>query len=116
MELEPGESKTITIPFSDEQLAYYDEQTNTWQVEAGTVNVYISASSADDRLTGSFTTKGYKLKDTYISNPFLTNMSDHSNFINTEKKTNQIYNLLGHRVETPQKGFYISNGKKFIKK
>ena len=116
VELEPGESKTITIPFSDEQLAYYDEQTNTWQVEAGTVNVYISASSADDRLTGSFTTKGYKLKDTYISNPFLTNMSDHSNFINTEKKTNQIYNLLGHRVETPQKGFYISNGKKFIKK
>lgn len=115
VELEPGESKEVFIPIRDNELAYYDETTHTWQVEAGTVNVYISASSADDRLTGSFTTKGYKLKDTYISNPLMTNMSDHSHLMNTEKKTNQVYNILGYRVETPQKGFYISNGKKFIK-
>ena len=116
IELEPGESKEVIIPIRDNELAYYDETTHTWQVEAGTVNVYISTSSADDRLTGSFVTKGYKLKDTYLSNPLLTAIGGESHFTDKDiKKNNEIYDMLGHRVETPQKGLYISNGKKFIK-
>ncbi|MBQ9204831.1 MAG: fibronectin type III-like domain-contianing protein, partial [Prevotella sp.] len=37
VELEPGESQTVTIPVNDRELAYYDDDTHTWQVEAGTV-------------------------------------------------------------------------------
>ena len=52
--LEAGQSKEVTIPINKDQLAYYKDDTDEWWVEGGTVNVYISASSADDRLTGSF--------------------------------------------------------------
>ena len=54
VELEAGQSKEVTIPINKDQLAYYKDDTDEWWVEGGTVNVYISASSADDRLTGSF--------------------------------------------------------------
>ena len=51
--LKAGESKTITMPLSHDQLAYFDEAAHSFCVEAGTVNLYVSASSADDRLTGT---------------------------------------------------------------
>ena len=55
VELEPGESKVVTIPINKKQLAYFNDDTDEWWVEGGTVNVHIAASSDDDRLTGSFT-------------------------------------------------------------
>ena len=55
VELAAGQSREVTIPINKDQLAYYKDDTDEWWVEGGTVNVYISASSADDRLTGSFT-------------------------------------------------------------
>ena len=61
VELEPGESKEVVIPINKKQLAYWNETDDAWYVEGGTVNVYISASSADDRLTGSFTATAEKL-------------------------------------------------------
>lgn len=118
VELEPGESKEVTIPIRDNELAYFDETTHTWQVEAGTVNVYISASSADDRLTGSFTTKAYKLKDTYISNP--TSIHN-TNAVKGSKSHDQVYNMQGtyvspaDKLDTLSHGIYIVNGKKIIK-
>ena len=65
VELEPGESTTVTIPINKQQLAYWNDDTDELWVEGGTVNVYISASSADDRLTGSFTATAEKLAEAY---------------------------------------------------
>lgn len=61
IELAAGESKQVTIPINKKQLAYWNETDDAWWVEGGQVNVYISASSADDRLTGSFTATSEKL-------------------------------------------------------
>ena len=63
VELAAGQSKTVTIPINKKQLAYWKDETDEWWVEGGQVNVYISASSADDRLTGSFTATSEKLDE-----------------------------------------------------
>lgn len=67
VELEPGASTTVTIPINKQQLAYWNDDTDELWVEGGQVNVYISASSADDRLTGSFTATAEKLAEAYKS-------------------------------------------------
>ena len=69
VELVAGQSKEVTIPINKDQLAYYNDDTDEWWVEGGTVNVYISASSADDRLTGSFTATAEKLDRTVNGDP-----------------------------------------------
>ncbi|MBO4660431.1 MAG: glycoside hydrolase family 3 C-terminal domain-containing protein [Prevotella sp.] len=61
VELEAGQSTIVTIPINKKQLAYWNETDDAWWVEGGQVNVYISASSADDRLTGSFVATAEKL-------------------------------------------------------
>lgn len=55
VELQPGESTTITFAISAEALAYYNENNSTWAVESGEYRVLIGASSRDIRLAESFT-------------------------------------------------------------
>lgn len=51
--LQPGESKTVTIPFDDKSFRYFNVKTDKWEVEGGTYDIYVCASSEDVRLTGS---------------------------------------------------------------
>ncbi|MBO5017258.1 MAG: glycoside hydrolase family 3 C-terminal domain-containing protein [Alistipes sp.] len=55
VELQPGESKTITFSLTPEALAFYNENSSSWTVENGEYRVLIGASSADIRLDKSFT-------------------------------------------------------------
>ena len=126
VELEPGESKVISVPVNDRELAYYDDDSHTWQVEAGTVNISISASSDDHRLTGSFTTTGYKYADTYQSDPNGTAINAVKRTVVTTQPTDVIYDLQGRKVNAQpnsqfsilnsqlKKGLYIVNGKKVV--
>ena len=128
VELEPGQRTEVVIPISEKQLAYYDEGSHTWQIEGGTVNIHISASSADDRLTGSFTTSAHKLADTYLSDPTVTGIKtidkSHSagqgkNRQETTDHTPSVvdqgaYDLDGRYVSHPAKGIYVIHGKKII--
>ena len=117
VELEPGESQTVTIPVNDRELAYYDDDTHTWQVEAGTVNISISASSDDHRLTGSFTTDAYKLADTYISDPALTAINAVQQRAGSQMPQ-AVYDLQGRKLTNSQlsKGIYIVNGRMVVMK
>ena len=45
--LQPGETATVTIPIRIQDLAFYDERTGNWNVEAGEF-VFHNASSAAD--------------------------------------------------------------------
>lgn len=76
VELEPGESKVVTIPIREQELAYFDDDSHTWKIENGTVNVYISAASDDDRLTGSFTTTAKTLAQSFLSRTTLDEADD----------------------------------------
>lgn len=57
VELQPGESTTVTFTITPEHLAFYDEIKGSWHVEAGEFRVIIGASAADVRLEESFVVK-----------------------------------------------------------
>ena len=117
VELEPGETKTVTMPLKHEQLSYFNEQTNTFDVEEGSVDIYVAASSADVRLTGKINTEAATVKTTYKSAP--TGIQDVTN--NLKLQNDRIYNISGYCVGTVEdferlpKGFYIVGNKKVIK-
>lgn len=45
--LQPGETKTVDIPVKWRDLAYWDESTHAWNVDAGDYDIKLGASSAD---------------------------------------------------------------------
>ena len=60
IELEPGETKTVTIELEVSDLAYYDESAARWMVEETDYTVYAGSSSreADLPLRATFTVLG----------------------------------------------------------
>ena len=56
--LEPGESRTVTIPLDDKAFRYFNVKTNAWEVEGGEYRVQVGASVQDIRLTASLTVEG----------------------------------------------------------
>ena len=51
VQLQPGESKTVTIPLDDKAFRYWNTKTDSWEVEGGNYELRVGASSADIRLT-----------------------------------------------------------------
>ena len=115
--MEPGETKTVTMPLKHEQMSYFNEQTNTCDEEEGSGDIYVAASSADVRLTGKINTEAATVKTTYKSAP--TGIQDVTN--NLKLQNDRIYNISGYCVGTVEdferlpKGFYIVGNKKVIK-
>ncbi|PKN91399.1 MAG: glycosyl hydrolase [Chloroflexi bacterium HGW-Chloroflexi-6] len=56
--LQPGESKTITLTLTRQSLAFYDPSVPGWVAEAGAFEVLVGASSADIRLRAGFSYTG----------------------------------------------------------
>jgi beta-glucosidase len=55
VELEPGKTKTVTIPLDFRAFAYYDPAHGQWVTEDGEFDILIGASSADIRFTQTVT-------------------------------------------------------------
>ena len=51
VQLQPGESKTVTIPLDDKAFRYWNTKTDSWEEEGGSYELRVGASSADIRLT-----------------------------------------------------------------
>ena len=58
VQLEAGESKTVTIPLDDKAFRYWNVKTDRWEVEGGSYQLLVGASSADIRLTAAVTVAG----------------------------------------------------------
>ena len=56
--LEPGETKTVTIPFDHRTFRYFNVKTNQWEVESANYEMMIGASSADIRLQSTLFVEG----------------------------------------------------------
>ncbi|MEN8250616.1 MAG: fibronectin type III-like domain-contianing protein, partial [Bacteroidota bacterium] len=54
VELEPGESKTVSLKLDRRAFMYYDVEINDWVAEPGEFEVLIGASSRDIRLTKKY--------------------------------------------------------------
>ncbi len=56
--LESGQRKTVTIPLDHKAMRYYDVEKGCFQVEAGSYDIIIGASSADLRLRTTIEVEG----------------------------------------------------------
>ncbi len=65
VELEAGESKTVTIPLDDKAFRYWNVKTDRWEVEGGSNQLLVGASSVDIRLTAAVTVAGTGAPDPY---------------------------------------------------
>ena len=63
--LKAGESKTVTIPLDDKAFRYWNVKTDRWEVEGGSYQLLVGASSADIRLTATVTVAGTGAPDPY---------------------------------------------------
>jgi beta-glucosidase len=57
VELQPGETKRVTITLDRRAFSYYDVSKNTWKAEPGDFAILVGSSSAQIELQGKFTLK-----------------------------------------------------------
>lgn len=118
VDLNPGETKTVTIPLKHDQLAYFNETTQTFDVEKGDVDLYVAAASDDLRLNGKITTEAATVKLTYKSDNSGISEIVRDRGLSSDK----IYNLSGVCVgdiddfESLPAGFYLMGNSKIVKK
>lgn len=67
--LEPGESRTASIPIDARSLAYYTQRTDSWDVDAGDYRIHVGGSSVDLPLNRTLTTLMDQQLTTRDSNP-----------------------------------------------
>ena len=65
VQLQPGESKTVTIPLDDKAFRYWNTKTDSWEVEGGTYELRVGASAADIRLTAAVEVNGTSAPNPY---------------------------------------------------
>ena len=65
VQLEAGESKTVTIPLDDKAFRYWNVVTDRWEVEGGSYQLLVGASSTDIRLSAAVTVAGTGAPDPY---------------------------------------------------
>ena len=63
--LAPGEKQRITITLDDKAFRYWNVKTDRWEVEGGSYQLLVGASSADIRLTAAVTVAGTGAPDPY---------------------------------------------------
>lgn len=111
--LEPGESGQVEMPLRHSQLAYYNEQGSVFEVEEGTVDIYVGTSSADNALSGQVSAKAAIVEGTYAT--AIRNIQSHV------IKNDTLYDISGRAIgktgdiAQQGRGVYIADGKKFIR-
>ena len=63
--LKAGGSKTVTIPLDDKAFRYFNVKTNQFEVEGGDYQIFIGASVADIKLSGSVSVVGTNAPNPY---------------------------------------------------
>lgn len=67
--LEPGESRTVTIPLDDKTFRYWNIRTNAWETEGGRYQLLVGASVQDIRLQATVVVAGTGAPDPYEGRP-----------------------------------------------
>ena len=87
--LNPGEEKNITINFNEYSFRYYDVGSKRFEVESGTYEIYVGASSLDIRLQDKIVIKGT------TESPYLYNQDLKPYFVgNVKNLTSADYEML----------------------
>ena len=92
--LAPGESRTVSIALDDKAFRYWNVKTDCWEVEGGSYQLRVGASSADIRLTAEVSVKGTNAPDPYEGLDLLHYVSGQITYVTDA----EFEALLGHPV------------------
>lgn len=92
--LAPGESGTVGIALDDKAFRYWNVKTDRWEVEGGSYQLRVGASSADIRLTAEVSVKGTNAPDPYEGLDLLHYVSGQITYVTDA----EFEALLGHPV------------------
>ena len=94
VELKPNETKEVTIPFDDKTFRYFSTVSNKFEIEGGTYDILIGASSQDIRLEGTL-----KVESTLDQYPYdLKQLMGYQKLDIKEIPTSEFELLMGHKV------------------
>lgn len=121
IDLQPGEEKTVTLSLPYEQLAHFNSAQNarTFDVEQGSVDIMIGASSADIRLRGTLNADESATVGYTYEHPDPTGVTA---ITHNQHYGDTVYNPYGIAVGTSEnfsqlpKGIYIVHGTGILKK
>lgn len=99
--LNPGESKRVTIELNDRSLAYFDEKSKQWVVDADSFNLSVGGSSQDIRLNAKLTNSFRQELSTTTSNP-LPRSALNSTLRDSTVKTGGVLNQNSDSDETAE--------------
>lgn len=95
--LAAGESKRVTITLDDKAFRYFNVATNKWEVEPGSYEIRIGASSEDIKLTAITKVEGTNAPNPYDKTEYAKYYAaDVANLTNEEFEK-----LIGRKVEYP---------------
>ena len=122
LQLKAGETRHVELTLRHDQLSYFNADANTFDVEQGTVDIMVGASSADIRLRSTIETEAATVKGTY-KHPVETGIAHHpSTTTHHLSPISCVYNLRGECVGTMDNydalpsGMLLTADKKFVKK
>ena len=92
--LAPGESRTVSIALDDKAFRYWNVKTDRWEVEGGSYQLRVGASSADIRLTAEVSVKGTDAPDPYAGLDLLHYVSGQIAYVTDA----EFEALLGHPI------------------
>lgn len=92
--LAPGESRTVSIALDDKTFRYWNVKTDRWEVEGGSYQLRVGASSADIRLTAEVSVKGTDAPDPYEGLDLLHYVSGQITYVTDA----EFEALLGHPI------------------
>ena len=92
--LAPGESRTVSIALDGKAFRYWNVKTDRWEVEGGSYQLRVGASSADIRLTAEVSVKGTDAPDPYEGLDLLHYVSGQITYVTDA----EFEALLGHPV------------------
>ena len=92
--LAPGESRTVSIALDDKAFRYWNVKTDRWEVEGGSYQLRVGASSEDIRLKAEVSVKGTNAPDPYEGLDLLHYVSGQITYVTDA----EFEALLGHPI------------------
>ena len=105
VELEPSETKTITILFDEYTFRVFNPKKNVFEVEDGEYEIYVGSSSRDISLTGNVKVDGVSLDFGYSD----AVMEKYNNCDINDISDDLFEDLLGRKLITDEYVFYKKN-------
>ena len=97
VELQPGETKEVKIPFDEYTFRYFNVLTNKWEIEAGDYDIYVGPSSAFFPLSGKIHQEGTNAPAPYDKEKLPSYFKGKVRRVDQE----EFEILLGRKIEEP---------------